>query len=306
MAASLAARVASQLGRELPIQTIFEHPVIGDLARRLGLVSEGGEAFDELLCIRSASSEPPLFCMHPGTGLGWAYTNLLAVTAHDQPIYGIQARGFDGRTPPASLDEIVGNGLERIRRVQACGPYRLAGWSFGGMTAHMAAVRLQREGEDVGSLILFDAYPPESVREGERNAATDPDRTWREIALAFGMNVPARAGAAPLDATTMQRLAREQDNVLGHFTLARMEALAAVMANNTVLAARARFDVFYGDIVLFAATRQTSGLDRSRADPELWRPHCSGKLTIIEVDAEHHRMMTPAALKQMRPFLGRL
>src|SRR5690606_11744795 len=177
-----------------------------------------------------------LFCLHPGTGLCWPYTNLLAVTTYDQPIYGIQARGFaaDSRRPE-SLDEIVAESLERIRAVQPRGPYRVAGWSFGGIIAHNMATRLQGEGEEVQHLILFDAYPPESVAEHERARSRYLDDTWREIALATGLTVP-RTHAGTLEAATIRGLARSQHNVLGHFTLEQLEALAAVMNNNTRLA----------------------------------------------------------------------
>src|SRR5690606_33372097 len=119
-------------------------------------------------------------------------------------------------------------------------------------------------------------------------------------------DVPAAMNDADLCAETVRELAREQRNVLAHFTSDRPEALAAVMENNSRLAATARLDVFDGDILLFSATRQTLDLDRSLVSPQLWTRYCSGSIDAHDVDAEHHRMMTPDALEQMRRRLSGL
>ena len=166
MATRLAAQIRAHLGRELPIHTIFAYPVFGELARQIGLVQDSTAVFDVLLPIRITGSSPPLFCLHPGTGLCWSYSNLLQITAAEQPIYGIQARGFAGdRSLPETLDQIVEESLGKIRGVRGHGPYCLLGWSFGGIIAHLIATRLQSEGEQIERLFLFDSYPPVPLRE---------------------------------------------------------------------------------------------------------------------------------------------
>jgi thioesterase domain-containing protein len=47
--------------------------------------------------------------------------------------------------------------LDAIRRMQPDGPYRLAGWSMGGMVASEMARRLEESGEEVALLALLDA-----------------------------------------------------------------------------------------------------------------------------------------------------
>ena len=300
MATRLAAQIRARLGRELPVHAVFEHPVLGDLAKHIGLVTDGAAVFDVLLPIRTKGSLPPLFCLHPGTGLCWPYTNLLHVTAEDQPIYGIQARGFAGdRSLPETLEEIVADSLERIRGVQAHGPYRLLGWSFGGVIAHMIATRLQSEGEQVERLFLFDSYPPATRLEAE---TIEPRQSigsiWREIALGTHLTIPPDEPDSALHADTILRLAREQSHILGTFSAQRLDQLAAVMANNSRLIPTAKLRTFDGDIILFVATRQTPGLDRTNADPEAWRRFCCGAISRICIDAEHHDMLSPEALRQ--------
>jgi len=306
MAVRLAARVHSRLDRELPIQTIFEHPVVADLATRIGLVTEQDAAFEPLLPLRTEGSGSPLFCLHPGTGLGWAYANLVRAIPNEYPVYGIQAAGFDGRSLPASLSDIVQHTVEHMRRRQPQGPYMIAGWSFGGLIAHLTATYLQEAGEAVERLILFDSYPPDSVDPLGRDTTAHQPMAWRELALAGGLMLPTDMPDAALDASSIRDIARQQMNVFGYFDIEHLERMAAVLANNSRLAATATLQPFHGDMLLFIATQNTLDLDRSRATPNLWHRYLTGRLHTVDVNAEHQLMMTPDAVAQMQSVLSRL
>ncbi|NOT26209.1 MAG: amino acid adenylation domain-containing protein, partial [Acidobacteria bacterium] len=292
----LTAQVRSSLGRELPVHAVFEQPVLGDLAARIGLVTDRATAFEQLLPIRTAGTRPPLFCLHPGAGLCWPYTALLHATPTDQPIYGLQARGFgEGETLAATLDEVVDDSLNAIRSVHPSGPYRLIGWSFGGVVAHMVASRLQGAGEEVESLILLDSYPPSDTAS---DTPTD-DVVWREICVGTNLNVPAEVAPRPLDADLVMSLARQQTHILAGFEREHLERLKAVMANNARLLGTSSIGVFDGDITLFVATRETAGLDASGKSPAAWKAYCRGEVRAIPIDVEHHHMLSPDAVRQM-------
>jgi nonribosomal peptide synthetase DhbF len=300
IATRLVTQVRARLGRDLTVQTVFESPVLGDLAARIGLVTDPAAAFETLLPIRTGGSEPPLFCLHPGTGLCWGYTNLLHVTGSQQPIYGIQARSFTGdRSIARSLDEIVADSLVTIRRLRPHGPYRLLGWSFGGVIAHMLASRLQENGECVERLILLDSYPPPPDLAVAGTNGHVSDRTWREVARGTDLAVPPEGTGPALDTEAIAHLAREQSHILGTFPLQQLEQLATVMGNNSRLFATARLARFDGDLDLFVATRQTPGLEHVVTTPDSWAPFCTGSIRVVRVDAEHHRMVSPAALRQI-------
>jgi thioesterase domain-containing protein len=200
---------------------------------------------------------------------------------------------------PDSLEEIVTESLEHIRSVQPHGPYRLLGWSFGGIVAHMIATRLQTDGEQVDRLVLFDAYPPDTQSGDEPTGAERGDRFWREIALGTNLVIPPEAADRELDAQVVHALAHEQSHILGTFSLHQLDRLAAVLANNSRLHTTTRPGIFDGDMTLFVATRHTPGLDRTHISPEAWRPYCRGAIHRIEVDAEHHRMLSVDALGKM-------
>ena len=227
LAAQLAVQVSARLDRELAIETISSHPVIGKMAKRIGVVAERGAAFDVILPIRPEGARSPLFCLHPGTGLCWPYTNLLAVLDPDQPLYGIQARGFLPGVPLAqSFSDVVDISLAAIRSIQSAGPYQLAGWSFGGSVAHALATRLRAEGEEVERVLLFDAFPPAAG--ASSSEATD---VWNEIAHGADL----RTEIAPQNAAQLNNLAKAQGHVFGSFSLLQLEAMARIVTNNARL-----------------------------------------------------------------------
>src|SRR5262249_19016755 len=104
------------------------------------------------------SSEPPLFCVHPGGGGVLCYVDLAYYLGPHYPVYGLKARGWDdGQEPSESIEEMASTYVEAIREAQPAGPYRLAGWFFGALVALEMAQQLRRRGEEVGFLASFDA-----------------------------------------------------------------------------------------------------------------------------------------------------
>jgi thioesterase domain-containing protein len=163
----------------------------------------------------------------------------------------------------------------------------------------MVATQLQAAGESVERLILLDSYPPPPDCPVAAHNGCVSDQIWRDIARGTDLIVP-QEGTANLDAAAVSGLAQDQSHLLGAFPLDQLEQLAMVMGNNSRLFATARLGVFQGDIDLFWATRQTPGLQRIVTTPQDWAPFCTGAIRAFPIDAEHHRMVSPAALAQIR------
>jgi thioesterase domain-containing protein len=84
----------------------------------------------------------------------------------DQPVYGLQAVGLNGETPPLTdVETMAATYLDAIRAVRPSGPYFLAGHSFGGEVAFEMARQLQERGEEVGLLALIDSHAPGTLPE---------------------------------------------------------------------------------------------------------------------------------------------
>ncbi|XP_046574357.1 fatty acid synthase-like isoform X2 [Haliotis rubra] len=100
------------------------------------------------------SKDKPIFIVHPITG------TLLLLTALGKalnvPCYGVQ------RTPSttsSSVTDMAGFYRNAIEIHDSAGPYRLAGYSYGGMIAFEIARQLQKSNKKVECLIILDGGP---------------------------------------------------------------------------------------------------------------------------------------------------
>jgi thioesterase domain-containing protein len=87
------------------------------------------------------------------------YRGLASRLGSDQPVYGLQAQGLDGREPPLTrIEDMAANFVRKIQLIQPNGPYFLAGFCMGGTIAFEMAQQLSRQGQTVGLLALLDTY----------------------------------------------------------------------------------------------------------------------------------------------------
>ncbi len=158
LATRLVARLRGELGIELPIAMLMQAPTVEALARAV----EAGERSVRLplVALQTFGDRPPLFLAHPAGGHVICYRGLAVNLAPDQPVYGLQPRGLeDGQEPIADLEEMAAYYVDAIRRFRPRGPYRLGGWSFGGVVAWEMARQLRAAGQEVDLLAMLDTSP---------------------------------------------------------------------------------------------------------------------------------------------------
>ncbi|QIB43052.1 non-ribosomal peptide synthetase [Streptomyces aureoverticillatus] len=163
LATRLVSRIRTVLGVEIPMRVVFQHSTVAEMAECLTSGTESfsfTDPFGVVMPMKTDGDEGPLWFIHPGVGLSWVYLGF-ASQVGDRPVYGIQARGFDGSELPGSIEEMVADYLEQILSVQAEGPFRLVGLSIGGTLAQALAAELQRLGHEVALLGLMDCVPAE-------------------------------------------------------------------------------------------------------------------------------------------------
>ncbi|MEN9674894.1 MAG: hypothetical protein RIS76_790 [Verrucomicrobiota bacterium] len=115
----------------------------------------------ELIQLRGGN-RTPLFVTDVISGAGLVhYYQLLRGFHPDQPVHGLLAPGTFGRDPLAeTIPAIAAHCIASLRVVQPRGPYRLAGYSSGGLVAYEMAVQLRGAGEEVSRLVLLDTSLP--------------------------------------------------------------------------------------------------------------------------------------------------
>ncbi len=107
----------------------------------------------------TARSKPPLFLLHDGFGEIDYALRLAATLGRTQPVYPLPAP-MAVSTVWVDLHQVAEQYGARLRAIQPHGPYRLAGWSLGGVLAYEVAVRLVSAGEAVSFLGLLDTPFP--------------------------------------------------------------------------------------------------------------------------------------------------
>jgi aspartate racemase len=159
LAVKLFAQIEKVFGKNLPLATLFQAPTVRQLARVLR--DEGWQsAWSSLVPIQAGVARTPFFCIHAAGGNVLEYHDLARLLGPDQPFYGLQAKGLDGKSEPhTTIKEMAAHYLNELREVQPQGPYLLGGRSSGGTIAFEMACHLEAEGEKVALLALLDTFP---------------------------------------------------------------------------------------------------------------------------------------------------
>lgn len=105
--------------------------------------------------LNDGPDERPLLLFHAVGGTVYAYGPLARELAADYQVWGAPFPN-DLDEEGLSLDALIEHHLTAVRRTQPAGPYRLAGWSMGGVLAFEIARRLEAAGESIGFVGLLD------------------------------------------------------------------------------------------------------------------------------------------------------
>ncbi|MFJ8493299.1 amino acid adenylation domain-containing protein [Streptomyces sp. NPDC094038] len=146
-----------EFGERLPVGTVLNHST---------------PALQAALLDGRTGERDPLFTVHPVGGTILCYRELAAS--------GVPVHALGMSRALGSVEEVAQVHLAEILRVRPNGPYRLAGWSFGGVVAFELAARLRARGEKVSLLAVLDsaypgARPPSEDELRERHPREAPD-----------------------------------------------------------------------------------------------------------------------------------
>jgi thioesterase domain-containing protein len=292
LAVSLVGRLRER-AISVSVRDLITARTVRGLMERMTLSSMQG-ALRVMLPIRTKGNGPALFCVHAAGGFGWSYMPLARYVPDDFRLYALQARGLDGAGDrPASLREMAADYIEQMRAVQPTGPYYVLGWSFGGSPAHEIAVQLQAAGEQVGGLILLDAYPPYREPAGQQDEpGPGADRLD-----------PAPADPEAAAARVIEEVRQEVGKVLGAISDEEALLLAQTHRENMSMRVAHEFGRFDGDALLFVADQDrpvsADELQASEPTTERWAPYVSGEISEIRLPCTHHDMIQPDMLAQV-------
>jgi amino acid adenylation domain-containing protein len=167
LGARLLMEVEEATGFGLPMASLFDASTIARQARELLSVDTGAPgagARGVLVPLRGAADGAqgtPLFCPSPILGDVFPYGTLSHLVASEGPVWALRAVGLEeGEEPLVGIEAMAERCLEEILAVRPAGPYRLLGFSLGGLVAFELARRLTALGETVDGVALVDTGAP--------------------------------------------------------------------------------------------------------------------------------------------------
>ncbi len=159
LAARAFMEMGQRLGVTLPPSVLFSAPTIAALAEVVEHQATEA-ATSTIVPVQPNGYRQPLFII-PGAGTHHLYLrHLVRHLGNDQPVYALFRTLLDKSGVRLSVEQLAGEYLRDIQRVQPHGPYLLAGHSFGGTVAYELAQQFYEQGEQVGMLAMFDVDAP--------------------------------------------------------------------------------------------------------------------------------------------------
>ncbi|MBT2543492.1 amino acid adenylation domain-containing protein [Streptomyces sp. ISL-44] len=156
LAVRLMAEIRARLGCSLPLSTLFARPTIALLA---AAIREAGGSVRRtaLVPIRTGGTQTPLFFVHPVGGDVLCYGELAGLLGEDQPFYALQVPDDEVLE---TVPELAAHYAAALTAAVPQGPYRLGGWSMGGVIALEMAQQLTAAGHEVEHLAVIDLLEP--------------------------------------------------------------------------------------------------------------------------------------------------
>ncbi|MEC3913413.1 amino acid adenylation domain-containing protein [Nocardia sp. CDC160] len=307
LATQVASRLRTLTGAEVRVAWFFAAPTVAGLATQILAALEGEHDYDSnseaglqvVLPIRATGTRTPIFCAPPMSGMSWTYAGLTRFLPEDQPLIGLQSPALtEADYDPASLEEVARRYVSEMRARQPEGPYRVLGYSLGGILAYAIATELQAQGERVDLVAILDSYPESKA--DFRTSILDEFAT-----IGVGPEAFPDGDLLELSEEALTALHGAVPPDLGVLTLDRLRRIYRGAVRSLQLESQYRPGHFDGRIELFRAEFRSAGVPQEKSAAD-WRPYVSGTVEEFAVPGTHQMMTTPASLAVIGPVLATL
>jgi thioesterase domain-containing protein len=154
----LMARIERVFGRRSELASLIRYPTVAQLTA--ALTQTEMERHSPIVPIRRGEGGRPLVCVHPIGGNVFCYLELADRLPKAASVIGIRAPVLVGGVVNEDLRGIASEYVAALREASVHGPYKLCGWSMGGVIAYEMARQLTAADEAVELLALVDARFP--------------------------------------------------------------------------------------------------------------------------------------------------
>lgn len=286
MTVALVHEMERATGIKYDIGDIFTYPTIEQLS---ATDVDNEKKASSIVPLQISGEGVPLFCL---CGIH-IYQEVANLFNGERPVYGVyisEEQAFledvmQGREAKISVFDLAHSYYEAIRRQQPEGPYQLAGISFGGLLAVETAKILQRAGNKVELVVLFDTILPSAI---ERDLLNKTKRKVKKV-LKFGKRY-------------LEKVMGQADDLAVDMTAFREKAFIKAMASF-----KSGQDRYSGDVVLAKALDTSAwGKGVSFREGYGWEEFIDGKLIVKGVEGDHLSIIrdpnVESLVKQIKPY----
>ncbi|PHM39382.1 Amino acid adenylation [Xenorhabdus mauleonii] len=149
--------LAAESGLICSLNNLFQFPVLAELVAEITL-DPLSQSQSSAIPVRPEGSEPPLFFVPSGMD---DYSYVFGLAQHiqaDYPIYALPWPLINEALP--TIEALAARMITLMKAVRPDGPYRIYGYSSGGILAYAIAEQLLNAGETVNFLGLIDTPAP--------------------------------------------------------------------------------------------------------------------------------------------------
>ncbi|SFP36146.1 non-ribosomal peptide synthetase [Pseudomonas sp. NFPP28] len=294
-----------EAGLSVSLAELFQHASVASVAAMLRQRTDEPVRDPAVITVRSSGSQAPLFLVHEFSGMDVYFPALGQHLPGDYPIYGLPGLAL-GEPHLDTMEGLAARLVGLIRGIQPHGPYRVAGWSFGGVLAYEVAMQLVGLDEPVAFLGLIDSYVPRMTDQGKARWS-GPDALKRHLLLQCTAYWKAQGGVDELANVGQLASQIEQLDFAGLLQRCRDQGLLyaqmAAAAEADLLSfierevghghALAHYSLFPLPVAvhLFSADERPTELSR-RSESLGWHEVLApGQLRQVQVPGDHQSMM---------------
>jgi len=292
LAVEVVSRLRAGHGISVPLRTMFQTRDIAGLA---AAVDAGGKsARGELVRLNGGGASRTVFCVHEGTGNITGYYDLARLLEPDTTLIGIE---YDASlataevAPGERLSALAATYAGLIREHQPDGPYRLCGWSAGGLIAYEIGAQLSASGARVDWVGVIDCPP-------EVRCTDEPDPLFtRAIALAVRIDDGDWAGQAKETLAEPLRKAGLRPETV---ELGKAEVLETLHRRHFLHGAQRAYRT--GPAALPLSVLRAADGDLDQATVEQWREYAP-QTAFQQASGDHLSVMTPPHVDEVAQWL---
>ena len=305
LAVRLCSELEKHLGKRVPVQNLFQAPTIFKLSQTL-CESRTPRHLHSLVEIKAGRQNPPLFLIHVlGSGLHF-WKPMLPYLDEDRPIYGLSVHLSNEDSPVGNrVEDLAAHYINEMQTVQPCGPYLLAGVSFGGIVAYEMARQLSKIGDPPVFLALLDTPAPNAIQFA--STANRASIHWEMFKKQGGAYVLEKLGwrikrfrrSCQKTLANGQKIYVECCEKIGRPLNAQQRDFKARWENQIAMNQYVP-KPYDGHTVLFRSQERILGVG-AQVDPQLgWGDWVGGGIDVIETPSSHLGMLQEPHVR----FLG--